>query len=197
VTRTPLMLAASMGSLPIVKLLFKPPYSANDALVASDGQIALRLAAENDHRAIVDYLPSRRAGGFLRFQTHNARSIARIKRALRQIVEFIKLFLWYPPKFFVWDIPKHLLVLPVVRSCRWCWVNKKRFGLWCKHQLTEMPRRVVNFGKAAWKTAKMVRKAVWDVVKKVPKAVWNAAKKASGGNLEDDQGRCGGHLEGG
>jgi predicted metal-binding membrane protein len=79
------MLAASIGSLPIVKLLFEPPYSANDALVAPDGQIALRLAAENDHRAIVDYLPSRRAGGYLRFKTHHARSIERIKNALHQI----------------------------------------------------------------------------------------------------------------
>lgn len=66
--RTPLMLAASIGSLPLVKLLFKPPHSANDALVAPDGQIALRLAATAGHRAIVDYLPSRRAGGFSAFK---------------------------------------------------------------------------------------------------------------------------------
>ena len=171
------MLAASIGSLPIVKLLFEPPYSANDALVAPDGQIALRLAAENGHRAIVEYLPSRRAGGYLRFKTHNARSIERIKRALYQIGEFIKFFVWNLPKFFIWDIPKHLLVLPVVRSCKWCWTNRQKIGLWCKHQITEMPKRVVRFGKAAWKTAKKVPKAVWNVAKKTPGVVWRAVKK--------------------
>jgi hypothetical protein len=171
------MLAASIGSLPIVKLLFEPPYCANDALVAPDGQIALRLAAENDHRAIVDYLPSRRAGGYLRWKTHNARNIARIKNALHQIVTFIKFFVWHLPKFFIWDLPKHLVVLPLVRSCKWCWENRKRIGLWWKHQLLEMPRRVAEFGKAVWKVAKKVPEAVWKVAKKVPEAVWKVAKK--------------------
>ena len=173
------MLAASIGSLPIVKLLFEPPYSADDALVAPDGQIALRLAAAGNHRAIVEYLPARRAGGYLRFKTHNARSIERIKKALRKIWCFIKFFIWYLPKFFVWDIPKHLVVLPVVRGCKWCWAKRKKFGPWCKHQLTEMPKRVAKFGKAVWKTAKKVPEAAWKAVKKTPEATWKAIKKIS------------------
>ena len=173
------MLAASIGSLPIVKLLFEPPYSADDALVAPDGQIALRLAAENDHRAIVDYLPSRRAGGYLRFKTHHARSILRIKKAFRQISAIIEFFIWHVPKFFVWYVPKHLVVLPVARSCKWCWANRKKIGLWCKHQLTEMPKRVARFGKAAWKTAKKVPGAVWKAAKKTPGVIWKAIKKVS------------------
>jgi hypothetical protein len=172
------MLAASIGSLPIVKLLFEPPYSANDALVAPDGQIALRLAAENGHRAIVDYLPSRRAGGYLRFKTQNIRSIGQIKNALRRIADFIKFFGWYLPKFFVFDVPKHFVVLPVVRCCKWCWANRKKIGLWCKHQLTEMPKRVVEFGKAAWKMAKKVPEAIWKAAKNIPWAIWRAVKKA-------------------
>lgn len=176
-TRTPLMLAASMGSLAIVKLLFEPPYSADDTLVAPDGQIALRLAAENDHRAIVEYLPSRRAGGYLRFKTHHAGSLLRIKEALRQIFEFIKIFLWHVPKFFVWSVPKHLVVLPVVRSCKWCWANKEKFGPWCKHQLIKIPKRVARFGKAAWKTAKKIPKAVWKAAKATPKAIWEFTKE--------------------
>jgi hypothetical protein len=184
------MLAASIGSLPIVKLLFEPPYSANDALVAPDGQIALRLAVANDHHAIVDYLPSRRAGGYLRFKTHHARSIERIKEALRQIASVIKLLVWILPKFFVWDVPKHVVVLPVVMSCKWCWANRKKIGLWCKHQLTEMPKRVVRFGKAAWKTvtkvpaavwkaAKITPGVIWKVAKKIPEVIWKAIKKVS------------------
>ena len=173
------MLAASMGSLPIVKLLFEPPYSANDALVAPDGQIALRLAAENGHHAIVDYLPSRRAGGYLRFKTHHARNIERIKGALCQIAEFIQIFVWDVPRFFVWVIPKHLVVLPVVEICKWCWANRKKFGPWCKHQLNEMPKRFVRFGKAAWKMTKKVPKAVWKAAKKTPKVIWKTTKEVS------------------
>jgi len=160
------MFAASTGSLPIVKLLFEPPYSANDALVAPDGQIALRLASAAGHRTIVEYLPSRRAGGFLRWKTHNAVALARMKSALRKIVSFIQFFVWDLPKFFVWSIPKHLVVLPIVRSCKWCWANRKKFGGWCKHQITEMPRRVVRAGK--W---------VWEGVKKIPKAIKEMGKE--------------------
>jgi len=184
VIRTPLMLAASIGSLPIVKLLFEPPYSANDALVAPDGQIALRLASAGGHRAIVEYLPSRRAGGFLRWRTHNAAAIARMKSALRKIGSFIKFFIWDLPKFFVWSIPKHGFVLPIVRLCKWCWANRKRFGCWCKHQITEMPKRVVRAGK--WvgrgvkkipKVIKETGKAVWNVAKKIPKAIKETGKE--------------------
>jgi hypothetical protein len=160
------MFAASTGSLPIVKLLFEPPYSANDALVAPDGQIALRLASAAGHRSIVEYLPSRRAGGFLRWKTQNAPAIARMKAALRKIGFFIKVFVWYLPKFFVWIVPKHLVVLPVIRSCKWCWANRKKFGGWCKYQITEMPKRVVRAGK--W---------VWKVVKKIPKAIKETGKE--------------------
>jgi len=81
------------------------------------------------------------------------------------------------PKFFVWYAPKHLVVLPVVRSCKWCWANRKKIGLWCKHQLTEMPKRVAKFGKAAWRMAKKVPRAVWKAAKKTPELIWRVAKK--------------------
>ena len=162
------MFAASTGSLPIVKLLLEPPYSANDALVAPDGQIALRLASAAGHRAIVDDLPSRRAGGFLRWKTQNARAIARMKAALRNIGSFIKFLLWHLPKFFVWSIPKHLVVLPVVRCCKWCWANRKKFGGWCKHQITEMPKRIGRAGKFVWRGVKKISKAI----KETGKELW-------------------------
>ena len=162
------MLAASTGSLPIVKLLFKPPYSANDTLVAPDGQIALRLASAADHRTIVEYLPSRRAGGFLRWKTQNALAIARMKAALRKIGSFIKFFVWDLPKFFFWNVPKHLVVLPVLRCCKWCWANRKKFGGWCKHKITEMRKGVVRAGKWVWKGVKKVPKAI----KETGKELW-------------------------
>lgn len=162
-TRTPLMLAARIGSLPIVKLLFEPPYSANDALIAPDGQMALRLAAEYNHRMIVDYLPSRRGGSFLRWKTRNAHNIARAKKALRGIYYFIKFFIWEIPKFFIWSVPKHGIVLPVVKTCRWGWENRKRFGNWCKRQAIEVPKKV------------------WKGIKKIPKGIVNAGKSIGKG----------------
>jgi len=178
------MFAASTGSLPIVKLLFEPPYSADDGIVAPDGQIALRLASAAGHRPIVEYLPSRRAGGFLRWKTHNVLAIAQMKKAFRNIALFIKFFVWEVPKFFIWSIPKHLVVLPVVRSCKWCWEHRRQFGGWCKHQITEMPKRVVRFGKWVWKGVKKIPKVikeagkeVWKGVKKIPKAIKETGKK--------------------
>ncbi|KIM48653.1 hypothetical protein M413DRAFT_437838 [Hebeloma cylindrosporum] len=204
-TRTPLMLAASIGSLPIVKLLFEPPYSADDTLVAPDGQIALRLAADAGHRTIVEYLPSCRAGGYLRWKSHNAAALARTKTAIEYIVEFIKVFVWHLPKFVIWSIPKHVVVLPIVRGCKWCWANRKKFAGWCKHQITEMPKRVVRAGKAVWRGIKKIPKAIkvagaevwkfgtqtlprwikelvlwiWDMITvRIPKAIVHAAKWA-------------------
>ncbi|PPQ90645.1 hypothetical protein CVT25_006628, partial [Psilocybe cyanescens] len=156
--RTPLMVAASIGSLPLVKLLFEPPYSADDTIIAPDGQIALRLAAENGHRAIVEYLPSRRIGHFLRFKTRNAKNIARAKKAAQAIVSFIKFFIWEIPKFFLWSVPKHVVVLPVVKSCKYCWSNRKVFGSWCKRKAVEVPKKV------------------WKTIKKVPRAIGVAGK---------------------
>ena len=173
------MYAASIGSLPIVKLLFEPPYSANDALVAPDGQIALRLASTADHRTIVEYLPARRAGGFLRWKTQNAPAIARMKAAFRKIYYFLKFFVWHVPKFFVWSVPKHLIVLPVVRCSKWCWANRKKFGGWCKRQITEMPKRIVRVGKWVWKGIKKIPnviketgKVLWKGIKETPKEIW-------------------------
>ncbi|CRK48220.1 hypothetical protein BN1723_007905 [Verticillium longisporum] len=63
--RTPLQYAAALGRLPLVKLL-REDFGADDALVAPDGEIALRLAARGRHRDVVAYLPTRRAGAALR-----------------------------------------------------------------------------------------------------------------------------------
>lgn len=64
--RTPLMVAAARGRLPLVRLLVEE-LGADDGIVApGDGQLALRLAAEAGHREVVDYLPARRGGAWRR-----------------------------------------------------------------------------------------------------------------------------------
>jgi Ankyrin repeats (3 copies) len=165
--RTPLQLAASIGNLPLVKLLFET-YHADDSLIAPDGQIALRLAVSSGHREIVNYLPSRRGGGFLRWQTQHQVAIRRIKTALKKIRTFLKFFVWDIPKFFVWRAPKHLIVEPVVNGCKWCWGHRKGCLPWCKHQIQQIPVRAKRFGKAVWKGIKAVPKAA----EEMRKAVW-------------------------
>ena len=129
--------------LPIVKLLFEEPYCANDRLVAPDGQIALRLAVAGGRTAVVAYLPSRRVGGFLRFKIENTANIERIRKAASEISFIFTFFVCALPQLFLWYIPKHLLVLPVVRSCKWCWGKRKEFAQWCKFQVTELPTQAV------------------------------------------------------
>ncbi len=131
-------------------------YHSDDALVAPDGQIALRLAAENGHREIVDYLPTRRTGGLQRWQFKNRRSLRRIKRAGVNAGLFLKFFLFDVEKFFLWTVPKHVLVKPVAKACKWGWEHRKEVAPWCKYQIAELPRRIKRAGIA-------VRQGVKDV----------------------------------
>lgn len=57
-------MAAEKAKLLVVRYLME--HGADDALLAPDGQLALRLAAKAIHREIVAYLPSRRIGGWKR-----------------------------------------------------------------------------------------------------------------------------------
>lgn len=165
-----------MGHLVLVKLLMEQ-YHSDDSLIAPDGQIALRLAAENGHREVVDYLPARRGGGFRRWKHKNKTAIRRAKRAAQGIGSFVKFFVWDIEKFFLWSVPKHLIVKPLAKASAWCWKHRKEFGPWCDHQLRETPGRVARFVKWIWKTIGRVGKWLWKVVLKIPKmlkdlAVW-------------------------
>ncbi|KFX86934.1 hypothetical protein V490_08705 [Pseudogymnoascus sp. VKM F-3557] len=91
VIRTPLQHAASSGHIVLVKLLMET-YHCDDAIVAPDGQTALRLAADNGHQKVVDYLPSRRLGGFRRWKHTHRKSLRRAKKAVSRIFEFLKFF---------------------------------------------------------------------------------------------------------
>jgi hypothetical protein len=146
VLRTPLQQAASLGHLVLVKLLMEH-YHCDDSIVAPDGQIALRLAAENGHQEVVDYLPPRRLGGFRRWKYAHRKPLQRATRAARKIGAFLEIFYWYIPKFFLWEIPKDAFIKPISKSCVWCWRNRKGFGLWCKQQLLKVRRRATQLGK--------------------------------------------------
>jgi Ankyrin repeats (3 copies) len=161
--RTPLMLAASIGSLTLVKL-FIEVYHCDDSLIAPDGQLALRLAAENGHREVVDYLPIRRGGGWRRWKTHHATMVRRIKKAVHRIYKFFKFFLWDIEKFFFWSVPKHVIVLPLKRTCKWAWKNRAKFGPWVKRTVGQIPVKI-------WKGMKEIPRHVWHFITKTVPAL--------------------------
>ena len=175
--RTPLMLAAAQGNLPIVRLLHEPPYAADDALVAPDGQIALRLAAAGGHTYIVAYLPAQRGGALRRCRVAQAANIARLRDSFEQFRMMMH--------FFLWTVPKYVLVRPGMRLCRWCWYTGRWFFWWCVGQIRELPGRVKRAGVAVYRSVKKVPKlaaragkAIWRAAKKVPDVVVRVTKKA-------------------
>lgn len=170
VERTPLMVAAASGNLALVKLLMED-FHADDGIIAPDGQLALRLAADAGHRDIVEYLPARRGGAWRRWQASHAVAVRRIKRAGRKLFEFCKFFVWTLPKFFLWSVPKHALIKPLSKTCKYCWENKHKFGGWCKRQVKEFPGRVKRVAKGAVKGIKSAAKGTWKAVKETPGAI--------------------------
>jgi hypothetical protein len=165
-----LQLAASTGQLVVVKLLIEK-YHCDDSLIAPDGQIALRLAAENGHREVVDYLPSRRGGGFRRWKHKNKTAIRRVKTAAAGIGAFVKFFIWDLEKFFLWSVPKHLIVQPLMKASAWCWKHRRGLGPWCMRQIRETPARVVRFVKWFGKAIRETGKWLWSGIRGIPKMI--------------------------
>ncbi|KAF3190285.1 hypothetical protein TWF106_009088 [Orbilia oligospora] len=146
--RTPLMVAAENGHLPLVKL-FVEVFHAKDDIVPPDGMIALRLAAKNGHREIVDYLPSRRTGGMQRWQYKNRNSVRRARIILIDIYWFLRIVVYEVPRFFVWSIPKHVIVLPVKRSAVYLWKHKKDIADGIKDGIVATGRGIAKYAKKA------------------------------------------------
>ncbi|KAK0703676.1 hypothetical protein B0T26DRAFT_876594 [Lasiosphaeria miniovina] len=165
--RTPLMVAAARGNLALAKLLVQD-LGADDALIAPDGQLALRLAADAGHRDIVGFLPVRRGGGWRRWQVTHAVAVRRIRRAARNILRFLQFFAWDVPKFVLWTVPKHVVVRPLFKSARYAWKNKQRLAAWAARQARALPGRAVRGAKETWRVAKKVPGGVWRVAKAVP-----------------------------
>ncbi|KAH6880428.1 hypothetical protein B0T10DRAFT_495409 [Thelonectria olida] len=157
--RTPLMIAAERGYLAMVKVLMED-YGSDDSLVAPDGAIALRLAADNGHRDIVEMLPSRRAGAWLRWKTAHHEEMKRVRRALARIYRFIRFFVWDIPKFFVYDLPKE--------TGKAIWKRRHRVRAWCQRNIVRLPERV---GRGLMRLPSKIKeeaKEVWRIIKKVP-----------------------------
>lgn len=160
--RTPLQYAAQEGRLALVKVLMED-YGADDALVAPDGALALRLAAKNGHREIVEYLPSRRGGAWKRWKTAHQKEMKIVRKAFSKIGKFILVFVWEIPKCLFYYMPKELCK-GIRDSAKWAWNRRKRFGGWCKKQVVEFPGRVKRGVTKAGKE-------VWDFIKEIPRII--------------------------
>lgn len=153
--RTPLQYAAELGNLAIVKLLME--CGADDSLIAPDGQLALRLAASNGHREVVEYLPGRSGGGFRRWQANHKTAMRRCKKAALGILDFGQIFLWSLPKFFIWEAPRYFVVDPFINGCKWVYTHR-----------AEIPGLMAKYLKKLWNELKALPKAIWKVIKEIP-----------------------------
>ncbi|KAJ4368418.1 hypothetical protein N0V83_006775 [Neocucurbitaria cava] len=173
--RTPLQSAAQTGNLPIVRLLMGR--GADDALIAPDGEVALRLAAGNGHREIVDYLPTRRGGGFKRWKTKHAEAMRRCKGAAVGIYWFGSVFVWYLPKFFLWTIPKELVVLPLVRGVKWLHEHRAEIPMLLVRTAKNVANGIKKFPARVWKVLKEIPRCIWDVFKECARFLWRIIKQ--------------------
>jgi len=165
VFRSPLMCAAENGNLTIVKLLMET-YGADDGIVAPDGELALRLAASHGHREIVKYLPTRRRGGWKRWKTKHQKAMKRIVQAGKGIYSFFWMLGFEIPKFFLWSIPKHCIVLPAIDGIKWLHLHR-----------AELPERIVAWMKKVWIRLKKFPEELWDFNKHLAKFTWTGIKR--------------------
>jgi hypothetical protein len=169
VYRTPLQSAAEKGNLTLVKLLMGT-YQADDSIIAPDGQHALRLAAANGYKEIVDYLPVRRGGGWRRWKAKHRNTFIRMKRAAMKICDFFQILFWYAPKMVVWDAPQYFIIWPIIRGAKWLkehhrevrgllakWLMKVPGKIW--KVIQRIPVVVTDFLTASWKSIKAIPKA--------------------------------------
>ncbi|KAH6609938.1 hypothetical protein Trco_003284 [Trichoderma cornu-damae] len=171
--RTALQVAATEGKLGMVKILCE--LGADDSLVAPDGAMALRLAAENGHREVVDHLPTRRGGAWKRWKVAHEKQMRRVRRILEKLGSVFKCIFWAIPKFLLWTVPKHILsTVP-----KQIWQRRHKIGPWCKRQIYKFPNRMKKAAdvahRGAKKVAEVVRKTpgrVWQIMKRIPGALW-------------------------
>ncbi|KAM0354373.1 hypothetical protein ACHAPU_001417 [Fusarium lateritium] len=184
--RTPLMVAADRGHLALVKVLIQD-YGAKHDLIAPDGAVALRLAATNGHREIVQFLPQIRAGAWKRWKHVHHKQMERVRRAGRRLLKFLWILLWDFPKLLVYEAPKEV--------CRAVWARRHRMKNFVKElpgkikkQVIKMPGHIQRAGKAVWRgikeipsLSKRLFQAIWRVLKRIPGTVMTVLKWICGG----------------
>ena len=180
--RTPLMIAAAQGDLPTVKWLMEG-YGASDAIIAPDGQLALRLAAEAGHEHVVAYLPTRRGGMYLRWKTKQAKLLSRIRRIFAELAYVAKVAVYHVPQWLVCE----LIVYPMRRAVKWCWMSKHLIVPFLRREVAEMPQRVRRslqkmLGWVGEVPARIMgaAKRTWEWVLALPERIRNAIKLIPG-----------------
>ncbi|KAL0633028.1 hypothetical protein Q9L58_008091 [Maublancomyces gigas] len=196
--RTALMAASARNRLPITRLLLSPPYNADSALVAPDGQHALRLASMGRAREIVALLPSLRAGGWKRMQARSRPHILVIKKTGELMYQVGEVLVWHIPKFFVWTIPKYtgICFWEIIREMgkgtqkivNYIWVEMmklpgatKRLCIWLPGavwgRIRKSPGALKRFAAKLWEGIKDFVKWIWDAITvQLPKATVKVAK---------------------
>lgn len=159
--RTALQVAASRGNFVIARYLFQD-CNADDSIIAPDGELALRLAADRKYREIVNMLPVRRGGGQLRWKTKKAKAMKEARKAAKKIGKFFKILLWEAPyTILLWGPYK-------IGEC--VWKHRKGITDFFLVLLMEIPR-------LAWKGVKKLPEMVADLGGWLLKHTKNAPEK--------------------
>ncbi|KAF5023077.1 hypothetical protein F66182_4834 [Fusarium sp. NRRL 66182] len=183
--RTPLMVAAERGHLALVKVLMQD-YGARDELIAPDGSMAIRLAAMNGHREIVDFLPKRRGGAWRRWKSAHRKQVDRMKKAGKGLYRAAKVLFWYCPKILLWEIPKILLYNIPKGLCKDIWKCRdeiKEFfcdmGAAIKKGVLGIPGSMARAGKEIWGAIKKIPL----LIKSLAQEIWKLTQRIPGAAL--------------
>lgn len=165
--RTPLQVAAAKGNLAAVRFLVEE-CGADDALIAPDGQLALRLAADGGHGEIVAYLPSRRGGGRRRWKAQHATAMRRARRAGRKIGKWLRIVLF--------DVPFHLFVYAPVKVGAYLWKHKAGIAHTGAKLIVKTPVYAFRAAKKLPRAVAHVARWLWRVAKATPGKLWRVAR---------------------
>lgn len=160
VERTPLMLAAATGQLAIVRMLAEE-FGADDAIVGSKGETALRLAAEAGHHDVVRYLPARRGGAWRRLRS--SREVVALRRAVAAMGKVVK--------FLGWDLPRLVVVDVPWEGMKWVWRRRHRIGLWVVRVARGIPSGLRDTAKGLWSGIQALPHSLWRLIVWISEAV--------------------------
>lgn len=175
--RTPLMLAAAMGNLVLVRVLVEE-HGADDGAVGPQGELALRLAADAGHRDVVAYLPARRRGAWRRLKS--SKEVRRARAAVGAAGRVLKFCVWHVPRFVLWYAPREVV--------KFVWKRRLRLWGWTLRLVRAIPRAVVEVVKAVWRGVRGLprfirRSVVWTFSEALPRA-WRVVRNGLVGGVK-------------